>query len=586
MLTLNTLNEAQRSAVTAGKVPLLVLAGPGSGKTTVVLQRIFYLLEIMKIPPERILALTFTKEAAMSMQERFLEQTAGTQTIFFGTFHSCFYQILKSSGQFRSYSLFDAKWKKQILQEAISKWISKDAKNDVSEFSESISYYKNTGDLDKTLVRLPVKYRYAFLDIYRSYETSRKRLKKIDFDDMVLECRNLLLQDDLIRKQWQNRFDMILLDEFQDINPMQYETMKLLAPPGKCPMFAVGDDDQAIYGFRGASPECLKRFEKEYGAQRITLNVNYRSSENIVMSATRVIGGNKNRYQKHLKAVKFGENGTRVVPFYSAKEQMEYIKEFCTPDGDETYAILFRTNLQMQRYAIYLAKNGFAFRMKENGQSIYNHFVAKDIFAYLSWINEMEDENLFFHFMNKPFRGINRENTDTGPTAIKLRSDLRSLKGKPLFLQLQFLLQKLRYNQYLREKAGNNREKEEEWMMVRDILLEDAGQYGSYEQWKNTITDYQGRKDKEQDQSNSLILMTAHASKGLEFDHVWIPDCNEGIYPHQLLPDLESCEEERRIFYVAMTRAKKSLDLTYLAADKNRSRAPSRFLSGLMKRYC
>ena len=585
MLTLNTLNEAQRSAVTAGKVPLLVLAGPGSGKTTVVLQRIFYLLEIMKIPSERILALTFTKEAATSMQERFLEQTAGAQTIFFGTFHSCFYQILKSSGQFRSYSLFDAKWKKKILQEAISKWISGDAKNDVSEFSESISYYKNTGELDKTLIRLPVKYRYAFLDIYKSYEVARKQLKKIDFDDMVLECRNLLLKDELIRKQWQQCFDMILLDEFQDINPMQYETLKLLAPPGKSPVFAVGDDDQAIYGFRGASPECLKRFEKEYGAQRVTLNVNYRSFENIVQSATKVIQGNKNRYQKQLKAIKQGENGTKVVPFNSAKEQMEYIRRFCTPKEKDTYAILFRTNLQMQRYAIYFAKNGISFRIKENGQSIYNHFVSKDLFAYLDWINEMEDENLFFHFMNKPFRGINRENADSSHAALKLKTDLRSLKGKPLFLQIQFLLQKLRYNQYLREKAGNIREKEEEWMMVRDILLEDAGQYKTHEQWKNGIADYQGRKEKEQNKQHSLILMTAHASKGLEFDHVWIPDCNEGIYPHQLLPNLESCEEERRIFYVAMTRAKKSLDLTYLAVDKNRSRAPSRFLSGLMNLY-
>ena len=214
---LNTLNEAQRNAVTADRVPLLVLAGPGSGKTTVVLQRIFYLLEIFHVEPERILALTFTKDAARSMAERFKSQTNGSLPVFFGTFHSCFYQILKYSGQFRSYSLLDPIGKRQLLKEACSKYVKVENLNDLSEFLEGISYYKNTDDLNKSLLRVSVKNRIAFEKIYAHYEVLRKSYKKLDFDDMVLECRNLLLEDHLLREQWQKRYDFILLDEFQDI---------------------------------------------------------------------------------------------------------------------------------------------------------------------------------------------------------------------------------------------------------------------------------------------------------------------------------------------------------------------------------
>ena len=574
MLTLNTLNEAQRSAVTAGKVPLLILAGPGSGKTTVVLQRIFYLLEVLKVPPEKILALTFTKEAASSMAKRFADQSINTIPVYFGTFHSCFYQILRNSGYYRSYSLLDQNFKYQMIKEAFRKNYPYDSNKDFTEFLDCISYYKNTKDWEKTQIRLPEKNRLKFGPIYRTYENLRKTYKKLDFDDMVLECLDLLRNDALLRNKFRAQFEFLLLDEFQDINPMQYETLKLLTPTDS-PIFAVGDDDQGIYGFRGASTRCLKRFEEEYHANKIILDQNYRSCEGIVKSAEKVISGNKDRYVKHQKALSKVGNGLQIHPFAKEEEQLQFIHRFYEKKEGETYCILFRTNLLMQRYAIRFTRDGIPYSMKGNGQSIYNHFVAKDLFGYLEWINGKEDRNLFFAFMNKPFRGIFRENVDKDPKAARLMKELRSLRGKPLFLQLQYLLHRLQYNVYLMKKAGENVRQLEEWSLVRDILMEDAGKFPSFEHWKS------GMKDFTEVKKSELMLMTAHASKGLEFDHVWIPDCNEGVFPHQLLPDVETCGEERRIFYVAMTRAKKSLDLSYLSEDKNRSRAPSRFLSGL-----
>lgn len=321
MLELESLNIAQRKAVMHGMGALLVLAGPGSGKTFTITQRIFYLLEQKQIAPEKILVITFTRESALSMQNRFRQQAGQILPVNFGTFHSIFYRVLKQSHILQNHQILTFHQKKTIIFPILKKYISiqrentiqknnsvnrtDDEQEDLTElimtFLSAIGFYKNTGDVKQAEEKLPSEWQELFPDIFHQYEEERKRRGDIDFDDMVYECREVLRTNAGLRKYWQEQFETILIDEFQDISPMQYEVVRLLS--GKGSIFAVGDDDQSIYGFRGATPTCLQQFVNDYCAEKICLNINYRSTEEIVQAANLVIRENTQRFQKELHAV-------------------------------------------------------------------------------------------------------------------------------------------------------------------------------------------------------------------------------------------------------------------------------------------
>lgn len=631
MLDLNSLNEAQREAVMHGSGPLLVLAGPGSGKTFTITQRIFFLIEKAGISPENILVITFTKDAALSMQSRFQAQSTQTLSVNFGTFHSVFYHILRESNAIVSHQLLtDAQKKKlmiPILKQHISRTELQYRQNDLSEEAMSVlsavSYLKNTGDSSTAAKRLTVELQPHFTEIYDAYERARKREKAIDFDDMVYECGEILKRDAALRQYWQKRFSHILVDEFQDINPMQYEVLRLLTRK-PYNLFVVGDDDQSIYGFRGSHPDCLKRFTEEFHAGQIYLNINYRSREEIVKASLMVISENKNRFCKELFASPAGEgyDAASVVTLRGAEEreqQYEYLVSRLQEAADgKSIGVLFRTNSYMQGFAARLCREGIPYMIKEKTTSIYEHFIIRDIMAYLKLAYGQGNRAMLLQIMNKPSRYISREALGLGeelPTFHSmihyyqskqelsrtiqviqnielLQKQMHQLKGMSPYLAVQYIRRVVGYDAYLKEISKGKVQQLQEWMDLLDWFCADGSNYDTVPEWMEAQCSYteqlkeNGSRDAaEKQQKPRISLMTVHASKGLEFDRVYIPDCNEKVFPHGNMPEEKECEEERRIFYVAMTRAKESLELLYLTGTKERPRLPSRFLNPLWKHY-
>ncbi len=716
-MKLNQMNQAQQQAVLHGEGPLLVLAGPGSGKTFTITQRILYLIEELQVPPEEILVITFTKDAALSMQRRFIESSNRSYPVNFGTFHSIFYHILQAAGCFGTGQILGESQKKKIIfpimkkmkmpcnerADNLPKQNSAYSQNifaeDITSMLSAISYYKNTGNQEGAVQKLSMDWQILFSEIYEEYDKVRRQQHALDFDDMVYECEKLLRTNKQQREYWQKRFTHILMDEFQDINPMQYRVIKLLSSK-PYNLFAVGDDDQAIYGFRGSKPACLRQFVEDYRAKQILLNVNYRSDRSIIKTSLLVIEENKERFFKELEAFSQSNGYVQLHSFMEREEQYQYLidtlsgrlrlqntdslkqksaviaktmqeKEGCTVSfmegnaeaKNENYAVLFRTNSFMQGFAARLKREGIAFEMKEGQSSIYEHFVIKDIMAYLRLAAGERDKKLWLQILNKPSRYISREAlsgagsepdirairefyrkcpTTAGDFAYMekiqnaiqlLEKQLEYLKKAPPYLAVQYVWKVVGYERYLRtewlrnigvgrgddnmqngglQTAGQvtgmerNREKLEEFEELFLWLKEDARHYDTLAEWQaaqqaygEQIFDKKTKLDSEKCEGIALMkkgegernqrpkihLMTVHASKGLEFDRVWIPDCNEKIFPHGAMPDKEAVEEERRIFYVAMTRAKKSLELLYLTGTKERPRLPSRFLNPLLEKY-
>ncbi|MBE5874624.1 MAG: ATP-dependent helicase [Lachnospiraceae bacterium] len=594
MLNLENLNDAQRKAVTYGVDPLLVLAGPGSGKTTVVIQRIFYLMEVLHVSPEKILVLTFTKDAALSMQKRFINQSEYSYPVTFGTFHSCFYHILKKSPGYKGITLITDVKKKELLYIVMKKYNLEINSRDAEELLTAISYYKNTNNQEHSIKKVNSNWQAQFLDVFREYEILCKEENFMDFDDMVRECFCLLSENDRILEEWQERFPFILLDEFQDINPIQYKVIRLLAQ--NCgSVFAVGDDDQSIYSFRGASPSCIKKFQRDFAANTIILEQNYRSNQEIVNVSMAVIGQNKSRFQKKLYSAIKGGLGVRcvkVMEVYTKELQYEMIcKEIVERCAFDSSAVLFRTNLQMQRMAVWLDKKGIKYVMKEKTLSIYEHFVVKDIIAYLKLAKEGFKRSLYLQIINRPYRGIDRESVLESGSGIRgrgeleLQEQLMKLKKCSLYLGVQYIRRAIGYEDYLRKKAGNRKELFMEWFEILDFISEDIKQYHELNEWIEALKERRQMRDEKGKENISLQLMTVHGAKGLEFDYVYIPDCNEGIYPYGSMQEEAIIEEERRILYVAMTRAKKSLGLSYLGGNEKHPRLPSRFLNPILKDY-
>lgn len=640
--------------MTHGEGPLLVLAGPGSGKTFVITQRILYLLEELHIPPEQILVITFTKAAALSMQNRFREQSSQIYPVNFGTFHSCFYHILRQSQSLQQHKLATESDKKTILKHLFfagsmdSQSMVYD-KESASRFLQAFSFYKNTGDEAGAAKKLPTKYRESFLPMFQAYERERERRRLLDFDDMIYQCRSLLGHNAALRDYWQSRFSHILMDEFQDINPMQYEVVKLLAGE-RTQLFAVGDDDQSIYGFRGSKPACLKQFQKEFQAKVVYLSLNYRSTPPIVEASLKVISENKQRFEKALKSAKAPDSHFSRVSLraFEEREQQysyleEQLKDFLNlTDADmsgelseklpqavaedlsgtpsESIGILFRTNSYMQGFAARLNRLGIPYDMKEKVTSIYEHFIVKDIMAYLLLAEGTGGREQLLQILNKPLRYLSREAMGWQPidwqgnfgqlpkmleqmhlyyknaqniayrqerilALEKLKKDFGILQNRPLYLKVQYILKGMGYEKHLKDSAGADMEKWQEYEEILEWLSGEAKTYEGISAWLQAKESYEKTLNQKptDNLTRKIHLMTVHASKGLEFDRVWIPDCNEKVFPHGNMPDTESCEEERRIFYVAVTRAKKSLELLYLTGTKKRLRLPSRFLNPLLQ---
>lgn len=602
------LNTAQQKAVCHETGPMLVLAGPGSGKTTVLLCRISRLLERGLAKPQEILALTFSKAAAEEMKSRF-ENLNGASGVSFGTFHSIFFRILRSRYGWNVEQIFQEEERRSILRNSIEaeKWDIPDLEEYISQFFSQLSLMNSELEQPNrfTPVGMPVE---EFRKLYRAYEGYKERHEKLDFDDMLTQCYQLLREDAAVREYWQRKYKFILVDEFQDVNQAQFACLQILAEKHQN-LFVVGDDDQSIYAFRGARPDFLLHFPTLYpAAKKVTLNTNYRSTERIVNLAERVIGNNEVRFVKNMKGI--GEAGDKVTFFLAedAAKEAEHIAEKIGRLLDEgvpltEIAVIYRTNLQGGAFARELYKRGIPYDLRDNSGNVYEHWVAKDLLAYLLLAENEESDSALRRILNKPKRYIGKDllaEAETMPYTLlrsffvcpslkgwqeenleNLRIDLNQIRKRTPYDAVKYIRKVIGYDEYLEEFAAYRKTSAQVLQEIADEIMEtakDCADVRSFrEQLERLSLQMKEQSRKKGQKRNGVALMTMHGAKGLEFRAVFLPSLVEGIVPHE--KGMDTVAEERRLFYVAMTRASEKLCLSAILQRYEKERKPSRFLA-------
>ena len=602
-----SLNPSQVQAVIHKDGPCMVLAGPGSGKTLTITKRIEYLIGKHHVSPEEILVITFTKAASIEMKERFVRlcgQKAGPVT--FGTFHGIYYGILKWAYRMNASNILSEEQKYQLLKQVIGRMeIDID---DEKDFLQGIA--GEIGNIKNNQIPL-AEYESlncseeVFREIFEQYEKERKRLKKIDFDDMLVLVYELFKKRPDILSMWQRKFRYILIDEFQDINQVQYDVIRMLAAPENN-LFIVGDDDQSIYRFRGARPDIMLGFKKDYpDTKEILLDVNYRSTKAIVNGAARVIRHNVNRYPKQI--ITTNEQGETVHiqevrhPIEESKyvvSQIQEAKKRGIPSSE--IAVLFRTNVEARALAETFMEYNMPFRMKERMPNLYEHFIAQDLTTYLKMALGDRSRKSFLAIMNRPNRYIGRDSVEGTTISFEslrkfycdkdwmldridqLEVDFRILKNMAPYGAIQYIRKHIGYDEFLKEYAAFRKINMEDLKEVLREIEERAKAFRTIEEWFTHIEEYSEELKRQSQQKETdpeaITFMTMHGSKGLEFDLVFIIGANETITPYKKAETKEEVEEERRMFYVAMTRARKKLIISYTKERNGKSMAQSRFV--------
>ena len=601
------LNEQQRQAVCHEDGPMLVLAGPGSGKTTVLLCRILRLLERGLAKPSQILALTFSKAAAEEMKERF-RCIGGAEGVQFATFHSMFFRILRSSCGWGTEQVFQEEERKKVLRKLVEEagWdvpdVEEYAANFLLQLSLMHSELKSVNVFEPKDIP-PVEFR----KLFHSYERYKERHGRLDFDDMLTGCHHLLKTDATIRSYWQGRYRYILVDEFQDVNQAQFSCLQLLVEPHRN-LFVVGDDDQSIYAFRGARPDFLLDFSGIYpDAGKVILNTNYRSVGRIINLSERVIANNGLRFEKNMRGV--GEEGEKVTFFLAedtGAEAMRIADKIggLLEDGVPLteIAVICRTNLQCGAYARELQKRGIPYDLRDSGGNVYDHWIARDLLAYLLLAENEESDSAMRRILNKPKRYIGKEllaEAERMPYTLlrsffacpslkkwqeeqleNLRMDLGQLRRRKPYEALQYVRRVIGYDGYLEEFSAYRRTSKEVLLEIADEVTETAkgcedtrGFRHRLEEMSLAMETQTKRRERER---RGVSLMTMHSAKGLEFQAVFLPALVEGVVPHE--KGMSEMEEERRLFYVAMTRAGERLCLSAVRKRYDRVTKPSRFL--------
>lgn len=608
----------QEEAIEHADGPAMVLAGPGSGKTFVTVHRIRRLITSQGVDPAHILVITFTKAAALEMQERFFRLMGKENLpVRFGTFHAVFYHILRQSAQYRKYTIITEKEKRKLVRDIIHNhrrfvYLQEE---DTEEILTAVSRYKikmaeekrglpeteeGTADRDHVPEIQKMK-REDFLFLFEEYQSWLAEFFKFDFDDLMTVCLRLLQEDVSLLSVWQAQFRYILVDEFQDISPIQYEIIRLLAAPENN-LFVVGDDDQSIYGFRGASPDSVKRFLADHTqARQILLDVNFRCHGDIVKAAAKVISENVSRIPKEIFSRHEEGDGLQVCRTDSEeslrKTVVEMLEEERRAGTLPECAMICRTNLECGFWAQTLHEAGIPYAVRERPGNRFGHFVIQDICAYLALGQGDHARRHFLRVMNRPVRYMKRDSlpetkvewealtgyyADTPVIQERVKKfyrDIDNLAGKRVHLQIHYIRKVIGYESFLREKYGS--EKAEELIRIGEEFEAFSRQFTSVREMKAYMEQYAEVVKEPERNGEGLQLMTMHASKGLEFRTVFVPECNEGRIPSEKSKTEAQIEEERRMFYVAMTRAKNRLCLLY-HDDKTGKNAPSRFLDALL----
>lgn len=609
------LDESQKQAVNHNKGPAMILAGPGSGKTTVITHRLKQLAEVHGVNPGKILVITFTKMAAVQMKERYLKLcNAKNSDITFGTFHAVFFMILRSVCGYKASDIVKTSEQRALIKmQLMARGINvQDESAFIHDVMSEIAKVKGM-NVDVESYEANSCDRDLFKEFYVRYDELLKNERKVDFEDMMVSTLNVLKTRKDVLSIWQNRYEYILVDEFQDAAPVQFDIVRLLGEKHNN-IFVVGDDDQSIYGFRGAAPDVMKAFEREYKDVKIYhLSMNYRCSGNIVKAATHIINQNKNRFYKDLKA--FNHDGEKVRMLRcrdvsGESEQIAVMVEEYLRENEGNIAILTRTHSGAKEIVTRLQSRGINISQNSKSESVYNHWIALDIVAYIKIALGSDDRGDYMRVINKPLRYIDRMFFDkprvcqeqvikamelVGQKELakvysEFYNDLRLVRGMPPFAGFNYIFKKMGYERYLMDYSKENGTKYEELTKIVGKLADSIKDCESYEMWLELVKNdsatendakYKMHKNSDMKNDNSqesrVIINTMHGAKGLEYDTVIIPDVNEGITPYSKAVTESGLEEERRLFYVAMTRAKTRLIIVYADERYNKYVQPSRY---------
>lgn len=603
-------NNSQLKAVKHKTGPMLVIAGPGSGKTTVLTARIRNLIEEYSVNPANILVITFTKAAANEMKSRFNNMMGRSTNVTFGTFHAVFFMILRAAYNYSVDSIIKEDVRQNIIKQAIER--SRLEPDDLNEMISNI-----TGEISRVKTEaIDINAYYSascpeeeFRDIYKYYVKTLKKMGLIDFDDMLLYCHELLTTRRDILAKWQQKYQYILIDEFQDINKIQYDIIKLLAKP-QDNLFIVGDDDQSIYGFRGSKPEIMLNFDKDYpDTDKVILDTNYRSTGNIVSAAGKVIAHNKVRFAKNINTVNDPGDKVDIIEFNTQAEEYEKIidnirKESASGGNYSDNAVLFRTNSTAAGFVRKLVEYSVPFVTRDGVPNIFEHWIARDVITYMNIAMGSRKRSDFLQIINRPKRYIGRDYLADAEISFdnlekyyedknwmiervdRLKYDILAMASMSPYAMINYLRKGVGYDGYLDEYAQSHNMQVRELYDVMDELMESARSFKTFNEWFAYIDEY-GTKLRESyaamDKQNAVILTTMHSSKGLEYPVVYIIDANEEITPHKKAVFVPEIEEERRMFYVAMTRAKRRLNIYYARKRYNKEIEVSRFVKEIME---
>ena len=617
-------SKEQKSAIHFKDGPALVLAGPGSGKTTVIVNRIISLIKEHSVSPSSILVITFTKAAAKSMRQRFLSLTGESYvSVTFGTFHAVFFSMLRHAYNYSAGSIIKADIQYNYIRNAAMGFELEylDENEMVTGIISEISRVKSNRLCIDTYeaVSCPAA---TFRLIYKKYENMLISRRMIDYDDMIIMCYELLSKRADYRKAWQDKYKYILVDEFQDINKAQYDTIKLIA--GKqANLFVVGDDDQSIYAFRGSKPDIMLGLSTEYrDIVQMYLNTNYRCSSEIVAGARSLIEYNKVRFAKDIRSCGMCSGRIKVCKMadieeealYLSKEVRELIADGIKP---EEIAVISRTNIISNIYYTRLNSDGVACRTLTAVHNIYDSWLMQDIAAYMRLSQGMYDKENAVRIINKPSRYIKRAlitqpfnfehlrkcyDGDEGLIKIinDMQFDIKMLSHMSPYAAVNYILKGIGYEDYINKEIIRKRlNKEEVYAKLTEIKTL-SRKYMDIKQWLKYIdeqtekTEQENKSDKrqgnqknsdEKDSAGAVNIYTMHSCKGLEFKAVFIMDVCEGIIPYNKAVLDNEIEEERRLMYVAMTRAKEKLYLVYPIKRYGHDTAASRFISEIDKAY-
>ncbi|OON96162.1 MAG: hypothetical protein ATN36_06320 [Epulopiscium sp. Nele67-Bin005] len=590
------MNENQQKAVTAPLGTTMVIAGPGSGKTYVIVERINYMINKLECNPLNILVITFTRAAADEMKQRYV-QKYGNSKVNFGTFHSTFYRILQMYDRDK-YSM-DKLLKEEQKYQLIEKIYREVGKGEYEDFTDTflsnltlmqnqlinIKYYNPT-DLSKEI----------YQKVYMEYMKYKESAGLFDFDDMLVDCYLLLKNEPQVLEFFQNKFKYVLIDEFQDINCVQFETLRLLQQNNPN-IFIVGDDDQSIYQFRGARPEFLLQFGDYYNnVNQVVLDTNYRSTPPIIEFSNQLIHYNKNRYDKVMKPNKKGSQVPIIENFESTKEQTKYIIDQLVKLNNEGHilgeiAIIYRLNMQSRPIVEKLLNINLAFKVRDSVYTLHDHWVTKDILAYLQLAQDKTEVDPFIRVLNKPSRYASKDiiyalkKCEHNPFLALKNMDLpkwqtsrfdefelhlKKMHSKTLPEQIRYIRQNIGYDAYISEHCAYRKISSEGLYDILNDIEDSVDEHNSWQSWENHMLEIaKNLRNSQRDNhnKNAITLTTMHSAKGLEFDVVFILDVVEDVVPHKKSMLQSEIEEERRLFYVSLTRAKRHL---YICVPKKR----------------